>query len=152
MPRRDEYTATLLDRGYMPGLGEAPVIQAGAPPAAEYYYEPGMLVFQRSLTASQALLDLSQNNDLDADLIWDSIWGTQTGNYTIRLKLPSGRYLSSAQMRNANLVGTAQFPVPMVPAIEVPRNSRIGIDLTDVTAAPNVIEIVFGGLRRYRVN
>jgi len=132
------------------GLGEAAVTQD--PQATQQFYdEPASYPFDVTLTANQALKDLSQFFDRDSDFYWTGLVGTQTGAYNLRLQLPSGRFLSSAPVKNTNLVGTAQFPVPIFPAVRVPGGGKIGIEVTDTSGAGNTIQLVFIGIRRFRI-
>jgi hypothetical protein len=130
------------------GLGEAPVTPA---PQQEYHEEPFELVFNKTLTALQDVPDLSQFVDADGDFVWMATKGTQTGDYEVRFQLPNGRYQSSARIRNANEIGSAQFPVPKFPAVVLPAGSKIGIDIKDLSNAENTVQIVFIGLKRLRV-
>lgn len=128
-----------------PGLGEAPV-QA----QPQFADEPGFYVYQRTLTANQVLSDLTQSIDNDSDFILTGLLGSQTGAYTLRFKDANLRYVSSAAMRNSNIVGSAPFPVPLFPNLVYPAGSRISIDLTDLTGSSNTIELVFVGIKRFR--
>lgn len=129
-------------------LGEVPLT---AQPARHFYDEPCLQPFDRVLTASQVLNDLSQFFPKDADFIWTGLAGSQTGAYSIQLMLPNGHLMSSAQIRNANIIGTAQFPVPIFPAVRVPAGGRIGINITDLSGSTNTVQIVFIGFLRYPI-
>ena len=122
-----------------------------AQPQQVYYEEPALYVFDQALLASATITDLSRTIDRDSDFLLARIHGTQTGSYTISVKLPNGRPISNTPVANANLVGTAANPVFIGPPILYIAGSRIAIDLTDTSAAPNNIEIVFAGVRRYRI-
>jgi hypothetical protein len=130
------------------GLGDAPTPQPA--PAPQIVERPFDYAYQVTLTANQSLADQVLAITGDADFIIRAICGTQTGAYSIRLRDAKGTYLSSAAIRNANLVGTRQWPTPVFPELVIPRAGKIGIDITDLSAAPNTIEIVFIGVKRYQ--
>ncbi len=108
-------------------------------------------MFDRTLLANQALTDLSLTIDGDSDFVLMAVKGSSTGAYNIRVRLPNARYMQSAQVQNANFVGTAQFPVPIVPAVVIGAAGRLGIDITDTSGVQNIIQLVFVGVRRYQV-
>lgn len=116
-----------------------------------FVIEPGVEVFDLVMTANQTQTDLSQTFPKDAAFLWIGLAGVSTGAYKIQIQKPDGRLLSSAAVRNANIVGTAQFPVPIFPAVRVPPGGRIGINtITDLSAAGNTIQLVFIGVRLYK--
>ncbi len=130
-------------------LGEVPLTAATAP---QYYEEPAEYVYEVSLTALQALVDQSRFVDSDADFMWMAVKGNATGDYSVRFRMPNGRYIQNAQVNADNAIGTAQFPVPVgAVAVPVPAAGRIGIDITDLSNAPNTVQLVFMGVRRYPV-
>lgn len=131
-------------------LGEAPNVAVPVPSPQQYSYETAFLTFQRTLTANQALNDLTIQNTNDGDFLWDSIFGIKTGNYTLRLRLPNGRYLTPTQVQDRNMVGTAQFKFPIPVVQVVAQNGYVGLDITDVTGADNTIELMLGGTLRRR--
>jgi len=131
-----------------PGMGQP----AEAPRQAGVYEEEFNYVLQVVLTGSQVVQNLQQQIDRDADFIWNSLWGTQTGIYSIQFRDANGRLMSSAQMRNANAVGTAQFPVPLMKPRTIPGGGFITMNITELSTAGNTIELVFGGYKRFRTN
>ncbi len=131
-------------------LGEAPL--PPAPPAQEFYEEPAEYVIDLSLSAGQELKDQYLQIDGDADFIWLATKGTKTGNYLLQFRLPSGRWLSNAPVRDANEVGTAQFPVPIVPAVVLPASARLNYYVKDLSGAANAIQIVLVGKKVFRTS
>lgn len=129
-----------------PGMGQADQ----APPAPSFYEEVFQYVFQVTLTASQAVKEQRQTIDRDADFIWTAVWGTQTGNYSVQFRDANGRIMSSGELRNANAIGTAQFPVPMMKPRLIPGGGFITMNLTELSVASNTIELVFGGYKRFK--
>jgi hypothetical protein len=130
---------------------ELAALQAAAEDAETMHEESYDLVFSRSLTANQALIDQALYTDGDSEFLITSVVGTSTGAYSIRLKGPTGRYLQSAAVRNTNFVGSAIFPSAILPALLLPANGRITLDVTDLSAAPNTIEILFRGIKRFPI-
>jgi hypothetical protein len=43
------------------------------------------------------------------------------------------------------------IPWPVSPGILFPGGGRIGIDINDLSAAPNTIQLTFRGVKRYRL-
>jgi len=121
------------------------------PQGNQYYVEPGCEPLDKVLAASTEYKDLSQFVQKDSDFLWTGLGGSQSGEYLIQITLPDGRQLSSAPVRSSNLVGNAQFPVAIWPAVRIPAGGKLGIYLKDISAAPNTIQIVFYGVRLYRV-
>jgi len=115
-----------------------------------YYVEAGAEPFDVVLTSGQELKDLSQYFPKDSLFLITGLAGTQTGAYQIQLTLPDGKLLSSAAVRNANLVGTGQFPTVTWPPIKVPQGGKIGINaIKDLSGAGNTIQLVFQGVRLF---
>ncbi len=111
------------------------------------FNEPAIYAFQRTLTANQVLTDVSLIIDR-GDFVWTAIWGTQTGIYSVRFGLPSGRKITSSNLRNANMVGTAQFPVVIAPQ-PIAKNGALVIDVSDLSGASNTIELCFAGYHQF---
>ena len=104
------------------------------------------------LTANQVLPDQAKTTDTDADFAWRGIVvASATGAFNIRFSDSQGYYLSNGLIASANLLGDAASPFPVVPEILIPAGGRIGIDLQDTSGNPNTIEILFRGVKRYRV-
>lgn len=132
---------------HMPGLGEAAV----TPLPAATYEEYCEYVFNKDLAANTEYLDLGINVDGDSDFLWQAVKGSQTGAYEILFRLPNNRPISSARVRNANAIGTAQFPVPIgEQGIRLNAGSKLSIDIKDLSAAPNTVQIVLVGKRLLR--
>lgn len=133
---------------YHPGMGNADQ----AAPAPRFFEEVFQYVFQTTLTGNQIVKEQRQTIDRDADFIWTSIWGTQTGNYSIQFRDANGRIMSSGELRNANAVGTAQFPVPLMKPRVIPGGGFITMNITELTGSSNTIELVFGGYKRFKTS
>lgn len=142
-------------------LGEAPIEQQAPPDAQESLYqhslaeagpseEPGHYVFKRSLLASEKAPNLRQPIDGDSDFVLTAIYGRSTGTFTLNISDRAGKPIYSAEADSRNVMGTAQFPVPIRPALWFPAGGQISISATDTSAAPNDLEIVFQGIKRFR--
>jgi len=117
-----------------------------------FYAEPAVEPFTVALLANQERRDLSQFFGRDCAFLWTGLAGNSTGVYQTQFIIPpDNRLLSTAPVNNVNMVGTAQFPVPIWPAIKVPPGSRIGIYLLDTSGAGNTVQLVFYGVRLFRV-
>jgi len=110
-------------------------------------------VYDVALTASQVLRDQSVPVHTDSDFVLRAILLSQaTGAFSIRFNDSQGYYLSSAFMLSANLLsGTVPFPFPIFPELLFPAGSRIGIEINELTAAPNTVQILLRGAKRYRL-
>lgn len=143
----------MLPSTYPLGVGDVQLLAdptQTAPDGQQYYPEPGAEPFDVSLLASEAKRDLSQFFGRDHDFLVTGLCGTQTGAYTVQFILPGGRQLSSALINYANIIGTAQFPVSLWPAVRVPAGAKIGINITDTSAVANTVQIVFLGVRLFK--
>ena len=116
-----------------------------------YVEEPAIYPFFVTLTSDQHIADTAVNIDRDSDFLLTGIWGSSTGPYTLNFRLPSGRQVSTQEILDTDLLGTANQPT----AIGPPPIYRAGsngpqLSLTDVSGASNSIRLYFGGIRRIR--
>lgn len=140
-------------------LGAVPLTEApptAAPlatiPAANFHEEPGDVVLDKVLTSNQESLRQTAQIDADSDFLLYAILGSSTGAYDLRVQLPNGRYLNNSYVKSSNYVGSAQFPVPLLAPVYFPAGSSIIVDLKDTSGAGNTIQLVFKGIRRYRLS
>jgi hypothetical protein len=104
------------------------------------------------LTASQLLNNQSVSTTNDADFVIRAIViASSTGAFNIRIYDSQGYALSSSLIASANIQGDAASPYPIFPEIIIPAGGRIGIDIQDSSGSGNTIEILFRGVKRYRV-
>lgn len=104
------------------------------------------------LTALQVLNDQSVQTTNDADFAWRAIViAFATGSFNVRFSDSQGFYLSNGLIASANLIGDAASPYPIFPEILIPAGGRIGVDIVDTSNAGNTIEILFRGVKRYRI-
>lgn len=123
-----------------------------SPPQQQYSETPANLVFQRTFGANESQTRLPVQIGTDADFVLTGIHGTSTGDFTMNFRLPDGGQFATANLHKANIIGTPNQPTPVGP----PPLYRAGssgplLDITEVSGASNVLEIVFSGIRRTRV-
>lgn len=107
-------------------------------------------VFNVTLTANQ-LLNTQRGVENDADFAWRAtVANSQTGAYSVQFSDSQGFFLSNDLIRLANFQGDVASPQPVEPEIVIPAGGTIGILIRDDTGAPNTIQIVFEGVKRYR--
>lgn len=118
----------------------------------QYVEEPANFVFLITLNALQPLTRVPVPIDRDTDFLWTGLNGSSTGSYTINIVLPSGRYMNSSQIQNANQVSPAANQPTAIGPPPLYRAGSSGplLDLTDTSNASNTIELVFSGIRRLR--
>lgn len=121
------------------------------PAQQPFYEEPAALPLNVTLTASQEKLNQGTLTDGDGDFVLLGLAGTQTGAYSIRFRLPSGRYWPTAYAKNANVIGTAQFPVPIEPGLVYKAGEMISVDIKDESGAGNTVQLVFIGKKLLRL-
>lgn len=110
-------------------------------------------VYDVTLTALQNLTDQVVAIQNDADFVWRAtILASYTGSFQFRISDSQGYYLSNGYLLWSNLLaGTVPVPFPTFPELLFPSGGRIGIDITDLSNAGNTIQMVFRGVKRYRV-
>lgn len=123
-------------------LGEIPLSQQAQQTS---YEEPYGIPFDVTLSANQELLQQGVFIDHDGDFVLKAIVGSQTGAYSLRLRLPSGRQYPAGYVKNVNFVGTAQFPVPVEPNVVFPSGSKVSIDIKDTSGSSNTVQLLLIG-------
>lgn len=109
-------------------------------------------VYDVVLNASQFLRDQSVSCTNDADFcIRAMVLAFSTGTYNLRIADSQGYYISNGMIVSANIQGDAASPYPIFPEIMIPAGGRIAIDIQDTSAAPNTVQILFRGVKRYRI-
>ena len=110
-------------------------------------------VYDVVLLASQSLRDQAVPIHVDSDFALRAVMLAQnTGPFSIRFSDSQGYYLSSGFLLSGNfLSGAVPFPVPIFPELLLPAGSRLGIEINDLSAAQNTIQILFRGAKRYHL-
>jgi hypothetical protein len=110
-------------------------------------------VYDVTLLASQQLRDQALPVMNDADFEWRAlVLAVATGAFSIRFSDAQGYYLSNGFILSANfLAGGAPVPWPIMPGVLFPSGGRIGIDINELSVAGNTIQLLFRGVKRYRL-
>lgn len=149
-----------FSRAHLAGLAEAAITDpTAAPPPSAFDQaqqetgpseEVGYYVFTQVLTANQNLPDLTQFIDGDSDFMLVSIHGKSTGSYNINIKDHAVKPIYSSSADASLVVGTAQLPCRVRPALFYPAAGKIGISLQDTSGAGNTVQLVFTGIKKFR--
>ena len=110
-------------------------------------------VYDVNLLANQVVRDGAVPIHTDADFVLRAIVLSQaTGAFSIRFNDSQGYYLSSGFLMSANfLSGTVPYPYPVFPEMLFPAGSRIGVEINDLSGAPNTVQILLRGAKRFRL-
>ena len=109
--------------------------------------------FDFTLTANQNADGLARDVPTDADFIWRAtVANLQTGAYSVLFKDTQGYEFSNGLIHYINLSASAIAPSVNGHEIVIPAGGQIGIHLLDLSGAPNTIEILFLGVKRYKLN
>ena len=141
-------------RHNLQGMGQIPLTvppQPAVQPATQFYEEPGDLVLDKVLTANQEALRQAVQVDEDSDFLLLALVGNSTSTYNIVLYQANNRAVNSAYAKNTNYVGSANFPVPLLKELYYPAGASIRVDVKDTSGAGNTIQLIFKGIRRYRL-
>jgi len=130
----------------------SPVGYAGLPNGAPsgFVDKPFSYVYDVTLTALQALLNQSIPIQTDSEFYLRGIYvSASTGTFTFRYSDANNYYFSDAQILNQNYSTFAGQPAVVLPEVWYPAGGKLSIDITDTSGAPNLVEIVFIGVKRY---
>ena len=132
----------------------APPAYNGLNPAApaEYVDVDFTYPYDVVLTADQELLNQAVSTTNDADFaIRGIVIASATGSFNVRFSDSQGYYISNGYVASANLQADAASPNVVFPEILIPAGGRIGIDIQDTSDRGNTIQILFRGVKRYRI-
>ena len=108
--------------------------------------------FDFTLPANTELPNLARDVPTDADFIWRAtVANVQTGAYSIRFADSQGYFFSDGLIHYLNLSASATAPMVNGKEVVIPAGGQIGVDALDLSGAPNVIEILFLGVKRYKL-
>ena len=97
------------------------------------------------------LLD-QQPLENDADFVMRGIAVNYYGGaFSVRFADATSYWFSNARIYYLNIVNSAASPYPVWPEIIFPAGGRIQIDWQDWSGAVNAIEVVFRGVKRFKV-
>ncbi len=116
----------------------------------DYVEEPQLYPYTVSLAGNQHLEEQSVNIARDADFTLTGVNGSSAGRYTLNFRTPSGRLISTAEILDTDIIGTANQPTAFMPMVY--RAGSVGpqLNITDVSGATNAVSIVFSGIRRVK--
>lgn len=104
-----------------------------------------------SLAANQTLIT-SIDIDPQTEFVWVAlVVAQQTGTFSVKFSDARQWFLSNERVHSGNLTSSAATPYPIYPRLKIPANGKIVIDILDLSAAPNVIQLVARGYRLVRV-
>jgi hypothetical protein len=135
----------------------APSAQAGIPAAPDLPYEdkPYDYVYQPpngELTANQFLNPDSLEIQTDADFYCYGYYiAFATGNFQVQFIDPTGYQLMSGMINSAGISQAQSEPTVLSPTHPFPAGSKIQIIIQDLSGATNVIQIVFRGVKRFKI-
>ena len=145
-----------------PGMGRivtpnqyaTPVLNGLVPEFPQGYIDVAFdYVYDVALLANAILRDQSVPIHTDSDFVLRAVVLSQaTGAFSIRFNDSQGYYLSSGFLLSANfLSGTVPYPYPIFPEMIFPAGSRIGVEINELSAAPNTVQMLLRGAKRYRL-
>jgi len=104
----------------------------------------------KDLIAGQLTTDAIHVNT-DSDFLIKRLMARSTGTFQTRTgqSYYGSRTWSEVFVNNANEWGTAQLPNEFIDPNKASRNSSINIELKDTSAAPNRVQLVFEGVKRW---
>jgi hypothetical protein len=106
------------------------------------------LPYNGSLLALEQKLEvINIDNDLDWYLMGIVLTTATSNSFQIRISRAGVYYFSSGWIHALNLVSDAASPAPFIPPQKFERGSKLNLDIKDLSAAPNTIQLVFLGLK-----
>jgi hypothetical protein len=114
-----------------------------------YVYNPP----NNQLTANQSIEGDTVAIQTDADF-WMFGWYISlfTGQFQIRLTDSTGYRLQDGFLNSGAISQSSNKPAIFSPSHFFPAGSKILIDIQDLSAATNPLQIVFPGIKVYRIN
>jgi hypothetical protein len=86
----------------------------------------------------------------DANFVIRKYLASSTGNFQVRLSDTGDQAeWMDGYVQRDNLFGTAQYPAVLTKPRTLRRNSTVQVEVADLSGAPNVIQIVFEGVKVY---
>ncbi len=128
-----------------------PAVQGISDPSPEGFVDvPFNYTYDVVMTASQIL-----NNEVvsifNADFIWRGLIISATGLFSVQFQDGYNYYLSTGQIFSTNMANTPGDPWPVFPEVFYPAGGRIYLNITELSAAQNTIQLLFVGVNRYKI-
>lgn len=122
-----------------------------APSQPQYREDPFDYVFNTTLAAN-AFVQLQQTIETDADFRWKAlVVTTKTGEFEVQFSDTRQYFFSNTYMHSLGLSTDPGNPTSLGgKGIVIAAGGRIGINLHDLSGAPNTIQIVFRGAKLVR--
>jgi hypothetical protein len=146
----------------MPQQQQVRIINPYAPPAYNgmldaapqgYVDVDFKIPFDVVLTANQDAPNLARDVPTDADFIWRAtIANVQTGEYSIQFKDTQGYEFSNGLIHRINISASAIAPSVNGHEIVIPAGGQIGIHILDLSGFTNTIQLLFLGVKRYKLS
>lgn len=112
----------------------------------------GIYVYERTLSANEVVTGDVLSIYTDSDFFARGIVLSQnTGAFAFRYADESGYYTSNSLISSSALPTNASVPFPIVPQLRYSAGGRILIDVTNLTAVSNTIQLLFIGTRNFVV-
>lgn len=112
---------------------------------------PFNYTYTNTLTALQVLNNEVVSIFTEADFAWRGLIFSATGLFSVQFQDGQGYFLSAGQMFSTNMANTPGDPWPVFPEVLYPAGGRIFLNITDLSNADNVIQLLFVGVNRYRL-
>lgn len=112
---------------------------------------PFNYIYNNTLTALQVLNNEVVSIFTEADFAWRGLIFSATGLFSVQFQDGQGYFLSTVQMFSSNMANTPGDPWPVFPEVLYPAGGRIFLNITDLSNAPNTIQLLFVGVNRYRI-
>lgn len=126
----------------------------GQEPRGRFVYEePGSVVVNITVTVGgpdngvKYGIPFGLEADYDFELLAIAIKHDQ--NFAINWKWPNGRYFSNDMIEDANVAGTASFPVPMPKSYMLRGGAQLKFDVKNLGAGTLNMQIHLIGMKRY---
>jgi hypothetical protein len=137
------------------------IINPYAPPAYNgvmnaapdgYVDAPFVVPFNAVIPANTNVPNLRRDVPTDADFIWRAtVADVQTGAYSVQFSDSQGYQFSDGLIHYLNLSASAIAPAANGKEVVIPGGGKIGIDILDLSGAENTIQILFKGVKRYKL-
>lgn len=134
---------------YQQGLSQPPPGVAGYEDRPfEYVYSPP----NGELTANQLINPDTLAIQTDADF-FAAAWyiGQYTGAFQVQLLDSTGYQLQSGMINSAAIAQSASDPTVLSPAHPFPAGSKVQFVIQDLSGAPNPLQIVLKGWKRFQI-
>lgn len=128
-----------------------PSVQGIADSSPEGFVDvPFNYTYNNTLTALQAL-NQEVVSIFNADFVWRGLIFSATGLFSVQFQDGYGYYLSTGQIFSSNMANTPGDPWPVFPEVFYPAGGRVYLNITDLSNAQNVIQLLFVGVNRYKI-